>query len=234
MNTHQDDFRSFRDTLVKGDGAIATWAPRVAVAAPMFVFLWALGAATPALAEFDAELQKECLAMNIYHEARGEPDAGRVAVGHVVMNRAADPRFPEGICEVVRQGGESPRYRCQFSRWCDGRSDAPRDVAAWEQARQVAGKVLDGGSPDPTAGALWYHADYVDPSWVRKLKRGPTIGRHTFYLPVRPLKRVVQLGFAQKLANADRIPTPAATGPALPGPAHIVAPGRVSSLPIYD
>ena len=84
--------------------------------------------------------------MNIYHEARGEPDAGKEAVGHVVLNRAADPRFPGQICDVVRQGGELPRYRCQFSWWCDGRSDAPRNVAAWQQARQVA--ALTGGVPN--------------------------------------------------------------------------------------
>ena len=172
--------------------------------------------------------------MNIYHEARGEPDAGKEAVGHVVLNRAADPRFPGQICDVVRQGGELPRCRCQFSWWCDGRSDAPRNVAAWQQARQVAGKVFEGGSRDPTAGALWYHADYVDPSWGRKLKRGPTIGRHVFYLPVRPLTRVVRLGFAAKLANEDKMPAPAAAEPTPRGPAHIVAPGRASSLSIYD
>ncbi len=51
----------------------------------------------------------ECLALNIYHEARGEPEAGRLAVGHVVVNRALDGRFPKDVCQVVRQGGEKRR-----------------------------------------------------------------------------------------------------------------------------
>ncbi len=36
-------------------------------------------------------------------------------------------------------------------------------------------------SLDPTAGALWYHADYVNPNWQHDLNRGPKIGRHVFY-----------------------------------------------------
>ncbi len=127
----------------------------------------------------------------------------------------------------MRQGGKLPRNRCQFSWWCDGRSDAPRNSAAWELAREVAGKIFDGGSEDPTAGALWYHADYVQPSWIRKLKRGPTIGRHIFYRPVKPLTQVAQLRLATKLAAVE-------AKPAVPGPAHRVAPGRASSLAIYD
>ena len=66
-----------------------------------------------------------CMALNIYHEARGEPIEGKIAVGHVVLNRAASRRFPGQICAVVKQGGENRRYRCQFSWWCDGRSDRP-------------------------------------------------------------------------------------------------------------
>lgn len=54
MNTHQKEFSDFRDTLVRGDGAIATWAPRMAAVVPVVVFLWALCAVTPALADFDA------------------------------------------------------------------------------------------------------------------------------------------------------------------------------------
>jgi spore germination cell wall hydrolase CwlJ-like protein len=66
-----------------------------------------------------------CLALNIYHEARGEPVSGQCAVGHVVMNRVSDNHYPDSICGVVKQGGAVKRYRCQISWWCDGRSDRP-------------------------------------------------------------------------------------------------------------
>ena len=45
-----------------------------------------------------------CMAINIYHEARNESVIGQIAVGQVVMNRVADERFPNTVCEVVTQG----------------------------------------------------------------------------------------------------------------------------------
>ncbi len=125
----------------------------------------------------------ECLALNIYFEARGEPEAGQLAVGHVVMNRVASARFPATVCGVIRQGGHLRRYRCQFSWWCDGRSDKPRNKRLWEKSAELALNVYWGRSVDPTEGALWYHADYVKPSWRKDFERGPKIGRHIFYSP---------------------------------------------------
>ncbi len=123
-----------------------------------------------------------CLAQNIYFEARSEPVAGMLAVGHVVLNRVASERFPETICKVVRQGGEQRRHRCQFSWWCDGRSDKPHNKVAWDAARLIAWFIYNGQTEDPTGGALWYHADYVNPYWREAFVAGPQIGRHIFYL----------------------------------------------------
>jgi len=62
-----------------------------------------------------------CLSRTIYWEARGEGAAGMEAIANVVMNRLGHEGFPNTICEVVRQGHE--QGACQFSWWCDGRSD---------------------------------------------------------------------------------------------------------------
>jgi len=126
-------------------------------------------------------LQLHCLALNIYFEARGESEQGKRAVGHVVMNRVTDHRFPRSVCQVVRQGGQQRRYRCQFSWWCDGQSDRPRNQSAWNASIEIAREVIVGQSADPTGGALWYHADYVSPYWRTAFKRGPKIGTHIFY-----------------------------------------------------
>ncbi len=136
----------------------------------------------PASAGLNVTEEIECLALTIYFEARGEPDEGKIAVGHVVMNRAQHPLFPGEICGVVRQGGIE-RYRCQFTWWCDGRSDRPHDWSAWERSKALARRVFWQDSTDPTAGALWYHAESVIPSWRDKLSLGPKIGRHIFYRP---------------------------------------------------
>ncbi len=149
--------------------------------------VWLLAAATyflsisPAASAIPVNGDLQCLALTIYFEARGEPQAGKLAVASVVMNRVADRRYPNRICDVVRQGGERPRNRCQFSWWCDGRSDFPRNSEAWNQSSALAFLVYWGFLRDPTEGALWYHAEYVRPFWRKAFERGPKIGGHIFY-----------------------------------------------------
>lgn len=128
----------------------------------------------------------DCLALTIYFEARGEPETGKLAVAHVVMNRMNDKRFPDTICRVVQQGGEQVRHRCQFTWWCDGLSDRPRNLRQWERSKSLARTVYWGGRPDPTGGALWYHADYVAPTWAQAFSRTSQIGRHIFYQRSEP------------------------------------------------
>jgi hypothetical protein len=148
----------------------------------------AVQARTNAQGAADGGRELKCLALNIYFEARSEPEAGKFAVGHVVMNRVAHKRFPKSICRVIRQGGYARRHRCQFSWWCDGKTDRPRDAAAWDDSKRIAEMVYTGISEDPTEGALWYHADYVKPNWRSDFQRGPQIGRHVFYA-IEELKR---------------------------------------------
>ena len=131
-----------------------------------------------------------CLAQNIYHEARGEPMVGKLAVGHVVLNRMADRRFPRLACSVIKQGGENPRHRCQFSWWCDGRSDRARNREAWQESMVLAYLIRAGITKDPTDGALWYHASYVSPSWARAMKLNVKIGKHIFYADHREKNKV--------------------------------------------
>jgi hypothetical protein len=135
---------------------------------------------TPRPLEITKEI--ECLAQNIYFEARSESEQGQLAVGHVVMNRVAHGHYPNSVCGVVKQGGENKRYRCQFSWWCDGRSDLPKDKKAWRRSHELAKTIYMGYAKDPTGGALWYHADYVNPKWSTALVFGKKIGHHLFYL----------------------------------------------------
>lgn len=131
------------------------------------------------------EQEVHCLALNIYFEARSEPEAGQRAVGHVVMNRVAHKAYPSSVCEVVQQGGEQRRHRCQFSWWCDGRSDKPVNRKAWSKSMRLARQIYQGILEDTTDGALWYHATYVEPYWSKILQQGDRIGQHIFYLENR-------------------------------------------------
>ena len=140
----------------------------------------------------DLTSELHCLAQNIYFEARSEPPAGQLAVAAVTLNRVAHPRFPNTICEVVRQGGYKRLNRCQFSWWCDGKKDEVRNDTAWETARIVAWISLLKDNNDPTGGALYYHADYVKPKWIPEMKRIVKIGRHIYYVPKRGTTRLAR------------------------------------------
>lgn len=121
-----------------------------------------------------------CLALNIYHEARGEPEEGQRAVAAVTLNRVTSPAFPNSVCKVVKQGSRK-RNQCQFSWWCDRRSEEPREAAAWTRALALSRQALDGEVADPTGGALYYHATRVKPRWAKAFERTGKIGRHIFY-----------------------------------------------------
>jgi spore germination cell wall hydrolase CwlJ-like protein len=121
-----------------------------------------------------------CLALAVYFEARGESVEGQAAVAHVVVNRAREAGFPEGVCQVVQQGGE--QRPCQFGWYCDGRSDRPRAGRLWETSLDVAQEVLAGRLEDPTDGALYFvRRRAKKPSWTHRLTRVAHIGGHVFY-----------------------------------------------------
>ena len=126
----------------------------------------------------DAKKQVDCLAENIYHEAGHEPEKGRIAVALVTMNRVQDPRFPKDICSVVKQ---RVNYTCQFSWFCD-EGKRVSNSTAYLEAKRVALFVYANYEKinDVTYGALFYHADYVNPKW-RGLEKTTVIGRHIFY-----------------------------------------------------
>ena len=122
----------------------------------------------------------ECLAQTMYWEAGADP-RNQAAVGHVVLNRVASPRFPDTVCGVVHQGGATPLYSCQFHWWCDGRSDDDVFAPAYATAQATARELLTDPGPDPTDGALFFHATSISPGWFGTLERTASMGGHIFY-----------------------------------------------------
>ena len=132
--------------------------------------------------------------MNMYHEARNQGTAGILAVSAVVLNRVNDHRFPDTICEVVEQGPtraswQDPMVRfpiknkCQFSWYCDGKSDVPHNKVDYQYFLELSTAILSYELPflDITDGATFYHADYVMPSWAKTKTRTIEIEDHIFY-----------------------------------------------------
>ena len=129
----------------------------------------------PASAEWSKRTETHCLALNIYHEARGESLEGQLAVAAVTLNRVRSRKFPEQVCEVVWQ-------RRQFSWTHDGKSDLPRNLKAWKSALRIANAILDIGHVNVVGGATHFHAAYVrTPYWTRKKQMIRRIGSHLFY-----------------------------------------------------
>ena len=91
---------------------------------------------TPALAN---EAQIECLAKNIYHEARGQSQKGQIAVANVVLNRVESRKFPNSACSVINQ---RTRKVCQFT-WVCGSKKPIRERNAWERAKELARKIYN-------------------------------------------------------------------------------------------
>ncbi len=126
----------------------------------------------------DAEV--ECLARNIYWEAGGEPEVGKVAVAAVTLNRVADRRFPKNVCGVVAQGSAG-QGRCQFAWACDGRRHVAPSGDRWREARAIAYRVLHLDYDDPTNGALFFHGVQERTRWNHIRSMVAQIGNHMFY-----------------------------------------------------
>jgi N-acetylmuramoyl-L-alanine amidase len=124
-----------------------------------------------------------CLTLNIYHEARGEPDTGQLAVAYVTLNRARRKKMD--VCDVVVEpyqfswttGGVMMRT----SGWTLMPHMVPTDRKALDKAVQIAKLAMSQKLEDPTQGALFYHATYVSPYWKSSMTEIAAIGQHVFY-----------------------------------------------------
>ena len=131
--------------------------------------------------------QVQCMALNVYYEARGSNLADKAAVADVVLNRVNDTRYPDTVCDVVKQGlqdanGNMLRNKCQFSWYCDGKHDRPQDEDRWVEAQSIAWNIVEENKyRGITEGSTHYHATYVNPRWAKTLQLVGRIGAHIFY-----------------------------------------------------
>ena len=131
--------------------------------------------------------QVDCLAENIYFEARNESEQGKVAVAMVTLNRVASGNYAGDVCGVVYQKTKSVDNKtvCQFSWTCQVKEMSNRltirDTLLYNDIRELSVRVYMNYSKldDVTNGATYYHADYVNPGW--NLPKTTKIGTHIFY-----------------------------------------------------
>ncbi len=160
------------DVPVSGDAALAREASLLQRAGwPLYALVDKFSAGSPLTDEAN------CIAVAVYHEARGESLEGQLAVAKVIMNRAASGKYPTSWCGVVKQPW-------QFS-FVNPRSgympSVDQSSAAWQKALGVTRLAVANAVDSVPGDCLWYHADYVAPSWGRRLTRVNKIGAHIFY-----------------------------------------------------
>jgi spore germination cell wall hydrolase CwlJ-like protein len=146
--------------------------------------------------------QEYCLALNMYFESRGSSIADMAGVSDVVLNRVKDARYPNTICEVVKQAKMKEswktakdqdlddqqrvyhpvRNKCQFSWYCDGKADIPLNKDLWHLVQNMAYLMIwEKRYVGITEGSTHYHAEYVNPRWASGLHLTGRIGKHIFY-----------------------------------------------------
>jgi spore germination cell wall hydrolase CwlJ-like protein len=127
------------------------------------------------------EAELTCLATNIYFES-GKSYQEKLAIGTVTMNRVTSGDYPKNICAVVWQK-KPGATKCQFAWTCDGKSDAIVNNRKYMESLKVAKEVLihNRRSDIIDSRTTYFHANYVRPSWSRRVVYVATVGSHLFY-----------------------------------------------------
>lgn len=110
------------------------------------------------------------LTLNVYHEARSEPQIGQIAVAHVTLNRAKKEDLT--IKDVVHKP-----YQFSWTRHQD--SYFPEDPQAFLKCMESV--VIALKNEDFTHGSTHYHLTSVNPGWVSKYTFVKQYGSHKFY-----------------------------------------------------
>ena len=115
------------------------------------------------------------LSQNIYHEARGESDFGKLMIGLVTLKRLDNGRWGDTVKDVVTA-------HKQFSWYSDGKCDIPKDKEAYKRAKGVAilSYVVYSVLRDDIS-VLYYHNNNVSPYWAKKMVKVAMVENHTFY-----------------------------------------------------
>ena len=156
--------------------------------------------------------ERFCMGLALYHEARGEPITGQIAVAATILNRQRSSAYPNTICDVVYEN-EHAFNRCQFSFACDSLSDIPRNAELFEELSDLGDAVITGAVYDAMpenfsyfidvlANTTHYHRHDIKTKWSPKLKSLGIMGNHIFFKSDRVVSRY--RGADVQLAASDQ------------------------------
>lgn len=120
----------------------------------------------------------KCLTNAIYFESKGGSERDMKDVGHVVLNRTNNPKFPSNVCDVVY---ERTKRTCQFSWAC--KSHKVTEPSEYKKSEEYAAELLkqeqEGIRKDTTRGAMFFHSSRMSYGWNRSVCH--TNKQHVFY-----------------------------------------------------
>lgn len=128
--------------------------------------------------------EASCIALAVFHEARGETYRGQQAVAHAILNRVESPKYPKTACGVVYQKIAGRHQFSFFSKGAAGLVPRQRDMGLWQKAMEIAKAALR-GETDPINGAIAFYNPRIGNAgkWARSAAYSIRIGAHVFFRP---------------------------------------------------
>lgn len=109
-----------------------------------------------------------CMSLTMFHEARGEPVSGQVAVGYVLYRRADFNQ--QNICTET--------FRSKQFEWTTKTKYIPSHDTL-KPFIELSQKIIKQEIKDPSKGASYFHHIKLDNQWGMKPRT--IINNHIFY-----------------------------------------------------
>lgn len=129
----------------------------------------------------DQKRHLECLAWNLYFEARGGVYKEKIAVTYVPLNRTQFAQFSLDVCDNVFHTAKiKGKNVWQFS-WAGRvlKSKFVRDDKAWNESQTLAYQVLTKSVQDYGQGSIYFYQKDA-PNKLLPCKKKIPIGTHIF------------------------------------------------------
>lgn len=130
---------------------------------------------------------EDCLAANLFFEARGESKKGMQAVAAVTINRLKHKNYPADLCSVVFQPKQfSWTHQEKYSRIvsvldADVTGMSRKDELKFHQAREIAAMHHDELTKILPSNTIFYHSKKINPKWSSFKVKVASLGNHIFY-----------------------------------------------------
>jgi len=144
----------------------------------LFFCLFGLSAQAETMSCNARQSSYDCLVCNCYHESRGEPQEGKIAVAKTVLSRAQSRSYPNTVCKVVYQPWQFSWTRDRYSNRISTKNSIDRK--SLQACRDAADTAIDEGA---NGLIYFYNPRVASPAWARRVSSCGKVGHHVFLVP---------------------------------------------------